>query len=293
MPADSAACHTDGVRAYYDDNSARFERLGQGGASIHRAVWAPGISTRQAAFHHVDEIILGELAEVPGAPTVVDLGCGLGASLMYLAQRRDLRGEGITISPRQAARAAELIAGANLKGQVRCRQGDFLALPADLGEAQLAFAIESSVHSPDGAGFFREAARVLRPGGKLVVCDDFLAATGGPLSGTQQRWVEDFRQGWRVGSLVSVAEARALGQAVGLELVRDRDLTPYLELDRPRDRWIRLLVGALRPFRPRSEYWRALLGGDALQRALKGGVLQYRVLTFQRRATTAAPPAAV
>ena len=40
----------------------------------------------------------------------------------------------------------------------------------------LAFAIESFVHSPDGPRFFRSAARALRPGGKLIICDDFLSS---------------------------------------------------------------------------------------------------------------------
>ena len=56
-----AADHAHRVRRYYDDNAAAFEGLGQGGASIHRAIWGPGVSTREAAFHHVDELILEAL----------------------------------------------------------------------------------------------------------------------------------------------------------------------------------------------------------------------------------------
>jgi SAM-dependent methyltransferase len=290
MAADPAACHTERVRAYYDDNSGRFERLGQGGASIHRAVWGPGTTTRAAAFHYVDGLILSELSALPGIPKVVDLGCGLGASLMYLAARRQIRAEGITISPRQAERAAQLIAAAGsaaaaaaapLLGTVRCRQGDFLALPPDITGAQLAFAIESSVHSPDAAAFFAEAARALAPAGRFIVCDDFLAPRAAPHSKTEQRWLDEFRMGWRIGSLITVEQARQLAGSSGLELIQDVDLTPHLELGRPRDRCIRLLLAALRPLRLRGEYWRSLLGGNALQLALAGGVLQYRYLVFQ------------
>ena len=49
--------HTARVRRYYDNNQAAFERLGQGGTSIHRAVWGPGVSRREDAFHHVDELM--------------------------------------------------------------------------------------------------------------------------------------------------------------------------------------------------------------------------------------------
>ena len=91
-----AADHTNRVSSYYDATAAAFERLGQGGASIHRAVWGAGVSSREAAFHYVDDLIIAALPAGAHQPTVVGLGCGLGASLRYLASRRfDLRGEGI------------------------------------------------------------------------------------------------------------------------------------------------------------------------------------------------------
>jgi cyclopropane fatty-acyl-phospholipid synthase-like methyltransferase len=275
----SSEGHAREVRRYYDDNTAAFEKLGQGGASIHRAVWGPGVSTRKAAMHFVDELLLETL---PGErPTVVDLGCGLGASLLYLASRKSLVGEGLTISPRQAARAAELIAAAGAGDRVRCREGNFLALPADLAaRADLTFSIEAFVHSPDADGYFREAARSLRPGGHVVVCDDFLATSEPPVSARARRWLAEFRAGWHVGSLLTVDQVSAIAAGHGLHLVRDVDLTPYLELRRPRDRVITALVGVGRPFRRTNAFWQSLVGGNALQLALTHGLLRYRFLEF-------------
>ena len=126
---DSRARLADEVRRYYDENTARFERYGQGGASIHRAVWGPGVETREGAFRHVDGLVLGELCAFEGTPTVLDLGCGLGATLMHLASTTQIRGEGITISSMQAARASELAGAVGLSGAVRWRAT--LALPRD------------------------------------------------------------------------------------------------------------------------------------------------------------------
>jgi cyclopropane fatty-acyl-phospholipid synthase-like methyltransferase len=277
-----AAERAERVRRYYDNNAAAFERLGQGGASIHRAVWGSGVSTRTAAFHHVDDLILQALPQGAGEPTIVDLGCGLGASLLYLASRIDMVGEGITISPLQAARAAELIAQAGLGDRVRCREGNYLSLPDDLaGKADLAFSIEAFIHSPDAAGYFREAARSLRPGGKLIVCDDFLTSDAPPQSPRAARWLEEFRTGWHAESLLTVEQVRALAAAHGLTLTRDLDLTPVLELRRPRDRWISLLVAAGRVVRPSGKYWQSLVGGNALQWALLLGLLSYRFLELR------------
>ena len=275
--------HVADVRRYYDHNSDRFERFGHGGASIHRAVWGPGVQTRAAAIHYMDQLLLDQLRPLAGTPRVVDLGCGLGASLMYLAERLPIVGEGITISARQSERAAALIAAAPLLGRVRVRQGDYLALPPDLEGMDLAFAIESFVHSPDGPRFFRSAARALRPGGKLIVCDDFLSSAAPPASARHRRWLDQFRHGWRVGTLISADTAAQLARAEGLAPVASQDLTGHLELRRPRDVGIGLLLALLRPLPPRGEYWRGLRGGHALQLALRAGALQYRVLTFERQ----------
>jgi cyclopropane fatty-acyl-phospholipid synthase-like methyltransferase len=274
---------TDRVRRYYDRNAAAFERLGQGGASIHRAVWGPGVTTRAQAFHHVEELILDSLPPDLARPTIVDLGCGLGASLLYLAGRIDMLGEGITLSPLQAARAAQIIAEAGAGERVRCREGNYLAVPDDLaGAADLAFSIEAFIHSPDPDRYFEQASRTLRPGGKLVLCDDFRTSTAPPGTPRGARWLRDFRTGWHASSLLTVEEVRAMAANHGLTLARDLDLTAHLELRRPRDRWISVLLALGRPLRLPGEYWQSLVGGNALQHALLHGLLSYRFLELRR-----------
>ncbi len=284
-PGEDASGQVDRVKRFYDRNTARFQRLGEGGASIHRAVWARGVATLEQAFHHVDDVVLSLVAD-DEAPLVVDLGCGVGGSLIYLASHRlDLRGEGVTISPAQADVAATLIAEAGLSGRVRVREGDFLAPPPDLTGADLAFSVEAFVHGPDPAAYFQRAAGLLRPGGLLVVCDDLMTPAGASAQPAEARRIDEFRAGWRIGSLLTVDEAVHHAAGARLTLVRDDDLTPYLELRRPRDRWIGRLVAAARPLRLRGEYWSSLAGGDALQHCLTTGLVGYRLLVFTHTPT--------
>ena len=277
-----AGGQVDGVRRFYDRNTSFFRRFGEGRTSIHRAVWGPGVSERSEAFHYVEEQLLALVADVE-RPQVVDLGCGVGGSLLHLAGRRvDLVGDGLTISGAQVEAAAGLVAEAGLTGRVRVRQGDFLAPPDDLAGADLVFSIEAFVHGPDPAAYVRAATGLMRPGALLALCDDLLTPAGASASGESRQRLDDFRSGWRVGSLVTVDEVVRLAAEAGLTLVEDADLTPWLELGRPRDRAIRVLVGATRPLRPGSEYWRSLSGGDALQRCLVAGLVDYRLLVFRR-----------
>jgi cyclopropane fatty-acyl-phospholipid synthase-like methyltransferase len=270
------------VRRFYDRNTSLFRRFGEGRTSLHRAVWGPGVAERSEAFHYVEERLLSLVADV-ARPRVVDLGCGVGGSLVHLAGRRDdLTGDGLTISGVQAETAAGLVARAGQTERVRVLQGDFLAPPADLARADLVFSIEAFVHGPDPAAYFRAAAGLLGPGSLLAVCDDLLTPAGAAAARGDRRRLDDFRSGWRVGSLLTVDDAVRHAATAGLSPVRDDDLTPWLELGRPRDRAIRALVAATRPLGPRGEYWRSLSGGDALQRCLATGLVEYRLLVFRR-----------
>jgi tocopherol O-methyltransferase len=163
------------IRRYYDRQTAGFVVLGQGGGlgAIHRAVWGPGVTTREQAFHFVEDRIAEALEpERRENLHVVDLGCGVGGSLCNLAARLPIRGTGITLSPVQARLAMERVRALGLVDRVTCIEGDYTHLPDGLAPADLAFAIESFVHGPSPERFFAECARLVKPGGVLVVCDD-------------------------------------------------------------------------------------------------------------------------
>ena len=273
----------DRVRRYYDRRTAGFVARGQGGrvGAIHRAVRGPGATTRDEAFRYVESQIAERIgAEESGgrALHVVDLGCGVGASLCYLAERLPIRGTGITLSPVQARLARQRIAAAGVADRVVCLEGDYGDLPAAVALADAAYAIESFAHAPAPDRFFGEAARVLRPGGLLAVCDDFARPTSAPAA---QRAIARFRRGWRINTLLDRTALRSLAQAAGFRHLATADLTPYLELGRPRDRAVALFV-RLFGWLPIEDRFGHLTGGDALQRCLRQGWIGYDLAWFRR-----------
>lgn len=274
------------IQGYYDRHTATFLRYGQGGGAgaIHRAVWGPGVETREAAFHYVEDRIAERLrASLPGVaqPCVVDLGCGVAGSLCYLAERLPIRGAGVTLSPLQARLAADRIRAAGLRDRIRCLEGDYTDPGLDLPAADLACAIESFVHGPDPGAFFAQCARVVRPGGLLLICDDVLRPGGGRAA---RRAVDRFRRGWRINTLLCREALRALAADAGFEHCSTCDLTPFLELGRPRDRAIGLLA-ALVAWLPVEARLGHLTGGSALQTCLRRGWIGYDLALFRRSGT--------
>ena len=285
LPVPRSTFTTEQVRTYYDRNTRAFVRHGQGGdvGAIHRAVWGPGVRTRADAFRYIESLIV---REIDGSRQhILDLGCGVGASLIHLAADRDVRGTGVTLSPVQARLGQQRVATLGLTDRVRIIEGDYTALPADLDTADLAYAIESFVHGPSPERFFSEAARILRPGGTLIVCDDVRAAD----STRANRTIARFTHGWHVNSLLTPAELRAAAAAAGFAHIATTDLTPYLELRRPRDRaiaalaalvgWMSAIAGDTRL----SMRLAPLLGGSALQTALANRWIEYHFAVFRRR----------
>ena len=104
-------------------------------------------------------------AQRPGA-VLLDLGCGAGLLAPHVAGRGH-RHVGVDLSMPALAQA-----GAHGVAAVR---GDLLRLPFADGVADVVVAGEVLEHVADAAAAVREACRVLRPGGTLVV--DTIAAT--------------------------------------------------------------------------------------------------------------------
>lgn len=269
----------DDVRRYYDHNTASFLRTGQGGQSIHRAVWGPGVQTRDEAFAYLDVLLLELLGQRP-EPRVLDLGCGVGASLLRLARREGLHGVGVTLSPVQAKFAQEQFVATGLAERLRCVEASFTQLPAELGEFDLAFSIEAFIHSPTPEAYFAEAAKHLKPGAQLALVDDFL--TGQPETPRTRRWLHEVEIGWYANTLRTPEQLAATAASYGLTLTRNDDLTQYLELRRPRDLFLTAVMSVGRYLPIRSPLWKSWLGGNALQLALQARAIEYRFLVFEK-----------
>lgn len=155
------------VRDHYERMSPYYYSLW--GEHIHHGYWIRGDETKEKAQVQLIEH-LAEAAGIRPGHKILDVGCGFGASSIYLARNYKAEATGITISPVQV----EMANHAAAKAQANAT---FLLMDAEEMKFDEAFdviwSVESISHYPRREKFFAAAAQLLKPGGTLAIIDWF------------------------------------------------------------------------------------------------------------------------
>jgi ubiquinone/menaquinone biosynthesis C-methylase UbiE len=134
-------------------------------------------------------MLVGETAALGPEDTVLDCGFGFGDQDILWAQTlKPGRIIGLNITASQVELARRRVATLGLDEQVDLRQGSATDMPIASGSVDKVVAVECAFHFRSREDFLREAWRVLRPGGRLVLADiiPMPALSGFPLRLEQQ-----------------------------------------------------------------------------------------------------------
>lgn len=114
------------------------------------------------------------LVEIHDGWTMLDIGCGGGATLKRLLKRsKDARVYGIDISEESVAKARKVNANV-LDRQVFVTQGSAEKLPYEDNKFDLVTAVETVYFWPDLPNCLKEVRRVVKPGGRFAIMVEVL-----------------------------------------------------------------------------------------------------------------------
>ena len=186
----------------------------------------------------LEERVILDLAGSVKSLRVLDVGCGDGMLLTALARKGAL-GTGVDASPTMLSAGRARAKAASL--DITFVEGDARALPFPDATFDLATAVTVLCFVPDAEHAVREIARVLRPGGRLVIGElgrYSLWAAKRRISG----WLGSAT--WRKAIFRSAVELRGIVEAAGLSVEAVRGAVYYppvawcARLTAPIDPWL-------------------------------------------------------
>jgi tocopherol O-methyltransferase len=138
------------------------------GRHIHHGLWSADESAN-VAQQKLTETLADEAGIRPGN-RVLDVGCGMGSSSIYLAAERHCHVTGLTISPvqRQWAQWAARWHKINERARFLCTDAEQVEFPPE--SFDVVWSIECTEHLFAKPHFFRRVADWLRPGGRVAIC---------------------------------------------------------------------------------------------------------------------------
>ncbi len=212
LTASAVAEHYDELDEFYRD---------VWGDHVHHGLWLRGTETHREATLELVRRVAARARIAPGE-RVCDIGCGYGATARMLAAEYAAEVTGITLSPAQFRYAQS-----QPTPGVSILLGDWIRNPLDDSIFDAAIAIESTEHMADLAGFFRQAHRVLRSGGRLVVCA-WLAHPGASAIHRKLLLEPACREG-RMAHIGLFADYRRLFEEFGFTVEREEDVSQQVK----------------------------------------------------------------
>ncbi|NJR64497.1 MAG: methyltransferase domain-containing protein [Leptolyngbyaceae cyanobacterium CRU_2_3] len=214
------------IQEFYDASSDLWEQIW--GEHMHHGYYGKTgeerKERRQAQIDLIEELL--KWANIREVKQILDVGCGIGGSSLYLAEKFHASVTGITLSPVQANRAIARSQAAGLSNQTTFQVADALNLPFADQSFDLVWSLESGEHMPDKRKFLQECYRVLKPGGKLLMvtwCHRPTDPPSQPLTLDEQKHLEKIYRVYCLPYVISLPQYEAIAQDLGLQNISTAD----------------------------------------------------------------------
>jgi cyclopropane-fatty-acyl-phospholipid synthase len=222
-PAEQREYERARVAEHYDHNVAVFSLVLDSQLAYSTGIFLdPHEDVETAERRKYDYVV--RLLDIRAGDRVLDIGCGWGSNLLYLATHTEGSFHGVTLSAEQCEELLRRVAARGLAHKISvdlCHVED-LALPPESVDAVLFSG--SIVHMRNREKIHQFVASILRPGGRVLISDCYFPSQ---VRGNRGSAATDYIFYKTLGYclLLNLHEELSLMEKAGLDILHVQDLT--------------------------------------------------------------------
>ena len=277
-----ASSGEDLIIQYYDECQVDYQIVWHLNSHLcmHYGYWDETTPNLRSALVRMNEQV-AFLGEIKKGEYILDAGCGVGGSSIYLGKTFGCQVEGITLSQLQVDFATKRAMEAGLDCQVHFRVADYTKTHFPDESFDVVWAIESVCHAKNKYSFLKEAYRILKKGGRLIVADFFSNAAEERHNNSilLKKWADS----WAVPEFASHSWFKEMTLENQFNLIHSIDITKHIQPSAKRLYYCFIpgiiCDGVLRMFGNRTARHKANVWSTWYQyKSLKAGLWSYHIV---------------
>lgn len=209
---------------YFDECEIHYRRLWglDKNMAIHYGYWDEKTLNLAEALRNENRL-LAEIAKIKDGEEILDAGCGVGGSAIFLAKEYKCKVTGITLSQKQVNTCYRNADKYGVINDVKFTVANFMHMQFPENSFDVVWAIESACYAPDKRMLLKEFRRVLKNNGRLIIADGFLKDE--PLSNSEDNKIRKWLRSWGVPSLSRISEFDSYLKELGYKDIEMYEIT--------------------------------------------------------------------